>query len=169
MAKVVRRVARKTMLVVGEGDTEVAFLKHLRTLYCANYEGVAATPSNAHGKGPTNVIDHTAKQARNGGYDLKVALLDTDIPWTDQLQKLARSRKIEMVGSTPCIEGLYLQILGRNPPDQSLECKKVIKQLLSCDLTDWENYEQHFPKDVLQAARGRIAELDRLLGFFEGR
>lgn len=168
MAKVVRRV-RKTMLVVGEGDTEVAFLKHLRTLYCANHEGVAATTSNAHGKGPENVIDHTAKQARNGGFDLKVALLDTDIPWTDQLKKLARRLKIEMVGSIPCIEGLYLSILGRNPPEQSLECKKAIKQQLGCDLTDWQNYGQHFPKELLEAARGRIAELDRLLGYLEGK
>lgn len=167
MAKLIRRV-RKTLLVVGEGDTEVAFLKHLRTLYCANNEGVAATPSNAHGKSPDNVIDHTAKQARNASYDIRVALLDTDIPWTDQLKKLARRQKIEMIGSSPCIEGLFLSILGRNIPEQTLECKRAIKQLLGCDLTDWQSYGQHFPKDVLQSARKNITELDRLLGFFEG-
>lgn len=50
---------RKTLLVVGEGDSEKAFLRHLRGLYCSGGAGVAATVSNAHGGGPDNVINHT--------------------------------------------------------------------------------------------------------------
>lgn len=43
---------RKTLLIVGEGDSEEAFLKHLRELYCSGGAGVAVTVRNAHGKGP---------------------------------------------------------------------------------------------------------------------
>lgn len=168
MAKSLRQV-RRTLLVVGEGDSEVAFLKHLKTLYCSGHLGVSATINNAHGKGPFNVIDHTARQARTYGYDRRVALLDTDIAWTDKLKKDARKSRIEMVGSSPCLEGLLLSILGMNPPELSLECKRSIKQAIGVDLTDRLSYTEHFSKTVLEAARQRIAELDRLLQFFEGR
>ena len=168
MAKFTRHV-RRTLLVVGEGDSEVAFLKHLKTLYCSGGFGVSATINNAHGKGPFNVIDHTSRQARTYGYDRRVALLDSDIAWTDKLRKDARKSRIEMVGSSPCLEGLLLSILGITPPEQSLECKKSIKQALGVDLTDRLSYADHFSKMVLEAARQRITELDRLLQFFEGR
>lgn len=60
---------RKTLLIVGEGDSEEAFLKHLRDLYCSGGSGVAVTVRNAHGKGPENVIDHAARLARIYSYD----------------------------------------------------------------------------------------------------
>ena len=160
---------RKTLLVVGEGDSEAAFLKHLRDLYCSSGDGVAVTVRNAHGKGPESVIDHTAGQARIHSYDACVALLDTDIPWTEKLKNKARKSKIEMVGSTPCFEGLLLSILGERPPTQSADCKKAIKQLVGIDLTDRQSYAVPFSKAVLDAARQRITELDQLLRFFEGR
>ena len=47
-----RHPLRKTLLIVGEGDSEAAFLKHLRDLYCSGGAGVAVTVRNAHGKGP---------------------------------------------------------------------------------------------------------------------
>lgn len=160
---------RKTLLVVGEGDSEEAFLKHLRDLYCSGGAGVAVTVRNAHGKGPENVIDHTARQARIYSYDARVALLDTDIAWTDKLKKEARKAKIEMVGSTPCLEGLLLSILGKRPPVQSADCKKAIQQSLGIDLMERQGYAGHFPKAVLDSARTTIPDLDQLLLFFEGR
>ena len=160
---------RKTLLVVGEGDSEEAFLKHLRDLYCSGGAGVTVTVRNAHGKGPENVIDHTARQARVFSYDARVALLDTDIPWTEKLKKEARKSKIEMVGSTPCFEGLLLSILGKRPPTQSADCKKAIAQQLGIDLTERQSYAGPFSKAVLDAARQTITELDQLLRFFEGR
>lgn len=164
-----KHVIRKTLLVVGEGDSEEAFLKHLRDLYCSGGSGVTVTVRNAHGKGPENVIDHTARQARMYSYDTRVALLDTDIPWTDKLKKEARKAKIEMVGSTPCFEGLLLSILGKRLPTLSSDCKKAIAQQLRIDLTERQSYAEYFSKVVLDVARETITELDQLLRFFEGR
>jgi len=87
------------LLVVGEGDCEVAFLKHLRQIYCSGGRGVTVTINNAHGKGPENVVEHTRRQARPYSYDQVVAFLDTDIAWSDQLKKAARQDKIALVGS----------------------------------------------------------------------
>jgi hypothetical protein len=160
---------RKTLLIVGEGDSEVAFLKHLRDLYCARGAGVTTTVKNAHGKGPDHVIDHTVRQAKIYNYDVQVALLDTDIPWTDKLKKVARKAKIEMIGSTPCFEGLLLSILGKRPAMQSATCKKTIQQLLDIDLTERHGYGKYFAREVLDSARASLTELDRLLKFFEGQ
>jgi hypothetical protein len=159
---------RKTLLIVGEGDSEEAFLKHLRELYCSEGAGVAATVRNAHGKGPEHVINHAARLARIYSYDIVVALLDTDIVWTDKLKKEARKAKIEMVGSSPCLEGLLLSILGERPAEQSVECKKSIQQLLGTDLTERQSYARHYPKSLLDSARATIGELDRLVKFIQG-
>lgn len=159
---------RKTLLLVGEGDSEEAFLKHLRELYCSGGAGAVVTIRNAHGKGPEHVINHAARQARIYSYDMVVALLDTDILWTDKLKKEARKAKIEMIGSSPCLEGLLLSILGERPAAQSAECKKSIHQLLGIDLTERQSYARHFPKTVLDSARVTISELERLLKFIQG-
>lgn len=159
---------RKTLLIVGEGDSEEAFLKYLRELYCSGGTGVSVTVRNAHGKGPENVINHAARQSRIYSYDKCVALLDTDIFWTDTLKKDARKAKIEMVGSSPCLEGLLLSILGGRPTVQSAECKKAIQQLLNIDLTERTSYAKDFPKAVLELARAKIEELDRLLRYIQG-
>jgi hypothetical protein len=158
---------RKTLLIVGEGDSEEAFLKHLRDAYCSGGAGVAVTVRNAHGKGPENVIDHVAKQAKIYSYDARAALLDTDIPWTDKLIKDARKAKINMVGSIPCFEGLLLSILGKRPAAQCADCKKSIQQLLGIDLTERQNYGKYFSKAVLDEARRTVKELDQLVGFYE--
>lgn len=162
------RETRPTLLVVGEGDCEVAFLKHLRQLYCSGGSGVEAKINNAHGKGPENVVEHTRRQARPYGYDHVVSFLDTDIPWSDQLKKSARKDKIALVGSSPCLEGMLLNILQQRVPEGSAECKRALQRLLGQDMTEREHYEQHFPTPVLESARQRIPELDRLLRFFEG-
>lgn len=159
---------RKTLLVVGEGDSEVAFLKHLRELYCCQGKGVTVTIRNAHGKGPDHVVDHAIRQARIYSYDSCVAFLDTDLVWTDRLKKKARQTKIDMVGSSPCFEGLLLSVLGMRVPLKSVECKQQIDRALGIDLTDRKAYPSHFPRAALEGARKRIAELDRLLVFFTG-
>lgn len=163
-----KREVQKTLLVVGEGDAEVAFLKHLRSLYCTQGAGVRVTIRNAHGKGPGNVVTHAARLAQGCSYDSCVALLDTDIEWTEELKKRARKAKIELVGSSPCIEGLLLLILRKRCPEQSAQCKRELKRNLGYDVTEWEHCAHVFPKTVLDGARTRISELDRLIKQYEG-
>ena len=62
-----------------------------------------------------------------------------------------------------------LAILGKYPAAQCADCKKAISLLLGSDLTERQSYAKHFPKPVLDGARLRIVELDKLLAAFEQR
>ncbi len=115
------------------------------------------------------MIDYAARQARMYSYDAHTALLDTDIAWTDKLKKDARKAKINMIGSIPCFEGLLLSILGKRPANSSAACKKAIQRLIGIDLTERQSYAKHFSKELLDAARLKVLELDLLLKAFEGR
>jgi len=163
-----RRI-RPTLFLIGEGGTEVAFLKYLRSVYCKDNAGVEVTIKNANGKGPTYIINKAVKLTRNIDYDCRVVLLDTDVPWTDKDKKLAKKKEINLVGSSPCIEGLFLLILNKPVLTRSEDCKAAIKKLLpSFDLLDWKNYASYFSKEVLEEARARIPELNRLIEYFVG-
>ena len=164
-----RRQQRVTLLAVGEGDCDAAFLKHLKGLYCSDKQGVNITVRNAHGKGPEHVVDFTHRQL--GDYSKRVAFLDTDIPWTDVVHKHARKSKIELVGSEPCLEGLLLRILGEPVREcvESKTLKRQLRELTGKNMTEHEHYAAQFSREIIEAARGRIGTLDRLICHFEGK
>ncbi len=165
------RLVRRTLLAVGEGDTEEAFLKYLRELYCAGGAGVAVTIRNAHGKGPEHVLEHAIGQCRDADYDQRLVLMDTDLIWTTALQKRALKQHIRMVGSKPsCIEGLFLTILEVKLPEGigSSDCKRRLRAITGQNMTEKGHYEANFPKSVFEKARVRIAELDALLKCMSG-
>ncbi len=160
---------RKTLLAVGEGKADAAFLKYLRGLYCSGGNGVKVTVRDASGKGPSNVIGTAVGALRMSSYDKKLCLLDTDLVWTSENISDAKRKKIELVGSTPCLEGLLLQILGIAVPAASDDCKRQLKIITGKDMFEAEDYEANFPYVHLQNLRVQITELDKLLRLFEGR
>jgi hypothetical protein len=162
------RQVRKTLLVVVEGDSEVALVKHLRQIYCANGAGVSVTIRNAHGKGPDNVIHTAIALKRSGEYDQIVAMLDTDLDWSSAIRKAADKSRIALLGSAPCLEGMLLAVLGLPVPQASDECKRVLQKRLATQMLDVQDYQAAFGRVVLQDARTRLTTLDRLLKFLEG-
>lgn len=88
-----RRHVARTVLLVGEGDSEVVLLRHLKALYVQRGSGVAVTIKNARGKGAAHVVDVAVRQSLNAAFDLKVALLDTDTDWNDKTRAIARKAK----------------------------------------------------------------------------
>jgi hypothetical protein len=160
---------RKTLLAVGEGKGDAAFLRHLRVLYCSDGNGVHVTVRSANGKGPGNVISTAIGILRTQSYDKKLCLLDTDIDWTNQNKTDAKRKRIELVGSTPCLEGLLLEILGRPTQDRSEKCKQQLRVITGKDMFEAEDYIENFQFAHLQNARRNIAELDKLLRLFEGK
>lgn len=97
------RAARHTILLVGEGATDTAFLKHIKSLYIIRGCGVSATIRNARGKGPDHVVDYAIRQCRNAAYDRVVALLDTDFEISAAARRRARSKKIQNIKAEPCL------------------------------------------------------------------
>jgi hypothetical protein len=159
----VRRQARRTVLLVGEGNAEENFLRHLKELYVERHGGVAVTIRNAHGKGAANVVDHARKQQRNADYDVVAALLDTDTDWNDATRKAARQGKVNPVLCTPCLEAVLLEIAGAPAPGQdSRQLKRTFARHFGCDAAQLD-FSVHFGRELLEARRGQIDQLDTLL------
>ena len=162
------RTQRKTLLAMGEGKADAAFLAHLRRLYCTDGKGVNVTIRNANGKGPGNVIATAIGAMRIASYDKKLCLLDTDLDWTAENKKDAKRKKIELIGSTPCLEGLLLLILQKTVPATSDECKRDLKILTSKSMYEPDDYLELFTFVQLLIARSKIADLNRMLYLYEG-
>lgn len=165
---------RTTILIVGEGDTEEAFLKYLRGLLCSRQAGnttTSITIKNAYGKGPQHVVTQVIRHARIGDYDYKVAFLDTDIPWSTELKKQAKENSIILIGNTPCIEATFLNLLGKKTQGKnSAQCKKDLKNLLkNVDFTEKEEYSSWCTLKLLHNNRKNNSDLNRLLNVFEGQ
>lgn len=164
----VRRTVLRTVLIVGEGDTEKAFLDHLKRLYVTRGCGVTVMTRNAHGKGPANVVDAAMRHAKNGEFDIVAVLMDTDLPWTDEVRKKARRHRICLVGASPCVDGMLLKILGEHVPEQSARCKDALHVRLGRKPFVREAYEQDFPRAVLDERHNTVASLEKLLTLMAG-
>lgn len=153
-----------TVLIVGEGETEKAFLEYLRELYVCRGCGTKTTIKNAHGKSPKHILDIAIRQNRNKDFDRTILFLDTDVPWpVDVIKKAANNRYI-MIGNSPCIEGLFLEILGKRTPDNTQECKLALRDIVEnkC-LTNKASYNDVFSLKILDESRKKIVQFNKLI------
>ena len=164
-----KRTVQTTVLVVGEGDTEKAFLDYLKSLYITRGCGISVTVRNAHGKGPMNVVDTAIRQSKTGDYRIIAVLMDTDLPWTEDVLKQARKHKVYLVGATPCIDGLLLQILDEHVPTLSARCKEALHARLNRKPFEKKAYVQDFPKQLLDEKSLSVPALKNLLELMAGR
>jgi hypothetical protein len=160
------RQASRTLLLVGEGETEVAFLSHVKGIYAPRGCGLSVRVLNARGKGPENVVETVVRHAANRGYESLAALLDTDIPWSVEVNRRAVAASIKLVGSTPCLEGLLLDVMGQAVPRRSADCKRTFAIVFRGDPLRADAYARQFDRPVLDAARTRVVALRQLLELF---
>ncbi|MFT5163048.1 MAG: hypothetical protein ACI9FJ_001629 [Alteromonadaceae bacterium] len=151
------------MVFVGEGEAEKAFLQHLKSLYGVG--SLKVSPKSAGGKGPDNVINDAIGTLENSKCDTVAVLLDTDIPWPPKLKKKALKLQIILIGSTPYLEGLLLDILGEKHPTPSNNktCKAALHPRLSGKATQKESYQGLFDKARLDEAQKRVPELKQIV------
>lgn len=158
--------AQLTLLIVGEGYDEVAFLHHLKQLYVPRGCGLSVTIKNARGKGALHVIEWTGGQIANADYDTVAALLDTDTGWDAKAEKLARRKKILVLKSEPCFEAMMLRLISKPVVGDAHTLKKQFAPFVKNDATQREHYALHFGPDCLQAGRGKEPALNELLKLF---
>lgn len=158
-----KRVLRQTLFFVGEGQSEKAFIEHLRALY--SIPELKVSSKSAGGKGPSNVISETISVLSNTGCDRAAALLDLDIAWPIALVKSATSKGITLIGVNPCFEAFLLDILNhkRPTPCNNQTCKKIVHPMLAGRETEKKSYEILFTKEVLDEARRRVEQLDMII------
>ena len=154
-----------TVLLICEGKTEKAFLKHLQSLYIVRGCGVAVKIISADGKGPEYIVNYTIRRSHRIVSDRILTLLDTDIPITAEVRKKATQGNIQLIESSPCFEGLLLKILNEQIPATSKQCKQSCKKHFPSPLTKQENYQNLTPT-LLEKRRKNIPELARLLDSF---
>lgn len=158
-----RRQVARTVLMVGEGDAEVLFLKHLKDLYVQRGSGVVVTIKNARGKGAAHVVDFAIRQSRNTAYDLVITLLDTDTDWNDKTRALARKGKVHTSPCQPCLESVLLDIHQAPVRDHlTAQLKQDFQARFGAPAHDPMAW-RHFNRGVLEAARPRVQVLNSLV------
>lgn len=163
--KSVRRSISKTLLLVGEGHAEKAFLSHLKSLFSNGTFKVSVV--TAGGKGPEHVITHAISCKRCDGYDYVIVLLDTDLAWPKKHIQSALTSGINLIGSEPCLEGLLLDILGLAKAATNKGCKELLHPLLSGPCTDRDSYINVFPKEVLN--NSKIEKIKFIIDALQGK
>lgn len=165
--KKTKRSQKRILTVVGEGQTEKAFVEHLRQFYSSG--DLVVKVKSANGKGPDNVINDAIGTLNGSSKGVMVAaLLDKDLIWPPKLIKEAKRLNITLVGVDPCIEALMIDILEhRRPrPCNNKSCKKYLHPLLDGKPTDKRSYVTLFTNDVLNNAKTRVEELDQIISLF---
>lgn len=157
------RAQKQTLLLVGEGHDEEAFLKYLKSQLVARESGLEVKIKNAKGKGAKHVIDWTIRQAKNADYDKVTALLDTDQDWTPAVKKQAKSKRILVLESEPCFEAMLLRLHGVTPEIDSKKLKKQFEPYVNGASGLPENYGARFHPDFLKSKRHLETTIDALL------
>lgn len=161
-----RRASRQeyeTLLLVGEGETEVAFLSHVKALYAPRGCGLVVKVICARGKGAAHVVDVAIRQKRNAAYDTVAVLLDTDQDWGPAIAKCALDYGIQVLCSEPMFEAMMLRAHRLSARGRADELKRRFAPLVNGDGLDPRNYGANFGDAILQTAREREPTLDRLL------
>jgi hypothetical protein len=163
MAKFLRK-AQQTLLIVGEGHDEVAFLKHVKSLFITRGCGLSVKIKNAQGKGAQHVVEHTVGQKKNAQYNHTAALLDTDTDWNEKVRVLAVNNDIVVLASAPCLEAMLLRVLSKSDKGSSKILKKRLHNELAGDADNENSYAKYFTKPALKETKEPcIVELLKLL------
>ena len=166
------RNAKKTILIVGEGPTEKAFLLHIKELYISREDNLSVKVECGAGGSPASVAHRANRLKQSADYDKCFLIIDADTCTQEAKNMLKRRPAMEIILVTPCIEGLFLAILKGNAFSQtgisSAECKRRFENnhLDRDKKTEKCKYSGLFTKTMLDEARSRLLELDMILKAF---
>jgi hypothetical protein len=90
-------------------------------------------------------------------------LLDTDVDWNAKTEKLAKSKKIQVLKSEPCFEAMMLRLIGKSAIGDAQVLKRQFAPLVNNDATQRDHYALHFGAASLNAGRSRELAIDALL------
>lgn len=167
MAKMKRKIQQATLLIVGEGQHDKAFIKHMKSIYDDRNNGQHLTIHSADGGSPNDIIKNTQRKYLHTGYDRSVILMDSDVQIRQQDWDLARKCGIQLILSTPnCLEGMLLEVLNQRVPANftSAQCKAQLRPYLSGEPVFPDSYNPAFAKPVLDAStKDQIVKLRMLI------
>jgi hypothetical protein len=104
MSRRIKKTLLSTLIIVGEGACEKAFLSHLKGLYSHNTEQKIKLES-ADGGSPEDIVRTAIKKTKHIDYDRKYILIDS------KTIAMAKKAKIIIILSKPlCLEGMILEV-----------------------------------------------------------
>jgi hypothetical protein len=145
--------AQRTLLIVGEGFHEEAFLKHVKLMFVARGCGLVVRIKNAKGRGARHVIEKAIALSNNADYDNVAALFDTDQDWSKEVDALAERNNITTLTSDSCLEAMLLRALKLDCKGNSNLLKKRLAKQLNGDAGASESYARCFTRDVLEKTK----------------
>ncbi|MDA9557265.1 hypothetical protein N9R79_07165 [Vibrio sp.] len=125
-----KKVNLTTLLIVGEGIHDKAFINHMKDCYDERQNGQRVKVESSDGGSPRNIL-MSAHKAKEADYDRRFVLMDADVPITQQDHAYAKKHNITIIISNPiCLEGMLLDVLGIKPGTNSDGCKVKIRPYL---------------------------------------
>lgn len=163
--KTPRTTQQTTLIIVGEGECEKAFLEHLKSLYNERHSGKKIKIDYQGGGSPHDIIKYTHKTTRHISYDEIYILMDSDVTVADSDQKFAKDNRFTILYSTPlCLEGMLLEVLGQPTPTTAQACKDSLYPQLSGNPTQKDSYLPLFDKPTIDNSdHATIAQLTSIL------
>lgn len=162
------RTVKETLLIVCEGDAEMAFVRFVKRTY-ADALGRAVQEHNAKGKGGKHVLDTGLRRAKNNRATNKlVLLLDTDTDWNDELRARARKARVgkhpvSVIEAHPCLEAWLLHILGIETEGDTQHMKQTFKANTGVQAYEPTWMEERLSRETLDEARTRVSQLADLM------
>lgn len=147
-------VLHTTLLVVGEGADDRAFVSHMKALFCPRNSGLRVRVEAGDGGSAGNVITNAIRSYRSEAYDRRLLLLDTDLPPTPAERKRAEQHGYEVILWKPqCLEGALLDVLGEavGTHETSQQLKQRLHPRLAGRHTEPAAYAALFPHELLAA------------------
>jgi len=171
------RQQKNTLYAFGEGETEKAFLRHLKNLYTGN--NIKITIKDLSGGCPDDMINKAIRIVLQGNYDKKFIVLDEEkdkgILISADAKIKAKEHMLDIINLQPCIEGLFLLILGKNKDSvlamSAEKCKKEFEEnyLDAQKKLNFSEYKRIFPRNLLEEKRKEIDKLDKIIKYMENK
>lgn len=158
--------ASRTLLLVGEGRTEEAFLNHVKRIYTSRGCGLSVTIKNARGKGAQHVVEWTARQRGIASFDAVAVLLDTDQDWSDAIARKAKLARIQVLKSEPFFEAMMLRLIRQSDFGDTRTLKARFDPYVGNNPLAFENYVTHYGRDCLEAGKATEPTIEALLKLF---
>jgi len=149
MSRIVRRT---TLLVVGEGPSDKAFLDHMKVCLNIRELGRSVTVEAGDGGSPGNVINNSIRKNSSKEFDKKVVILDSDVQITRRDRTLADQNDYDILQWSPvCLEWSLLEVLSERVGNETCRAlKNRLERLVAGKLTDKKSYEKRFTCKVLE-------------------
>lgn len=166
-----RRQKLTTILVVVEGDTELALCLHLKRLLSRGV-GAKITVECANGGGALQAIRSAERFLRYADFDHCFAMYDEDTPVCDECRRLSDKHSIRHLISRPhCIAGWLLCVLGLSVPGSSGTCKRTFhgSVMSEREKLNQERYQSIFPPEELLQESHPDPLADKLIKIFKNQ